>query len=56
MIKYFITHYKKINIYGDGLLERDGIIYPFVGQSIMVKLFGILWIEYRGYRVPPTYF
>lgn len=56
MIKYLITDYKKINRYGDGLLEKDSIIYPFIGQAIMIEIIGLWWIEYRSYYVRPTYF
>lgn len=56
MIKYLITDYKKINRYGDGLLEKDSIFYPFIGKVIMIKILGLWWVEYKSYYVEPTYF
>ena len=55
MIKYLITKYKKINRYGDGILEKDSIIHPFIGQAIMVKILWLWWIEYRSYYVIPNF-
>jgi hypothetical protein len=56
MIKYLITDYKKIRLYGDGLLEKDGVIYPFIGRAIMVKFLGLWWVCYKCYYTKPNYF
>ena len=55
MIKYFITDFKKIPLYGDGVLEKDSIIYPFRGQAIIVKILGLFWTTYKNYTIKPSY-
>lgn len=51
MIKYLITDFKKITLYGDCILERDGYSFMFRGKAIRVKILGLFWITYKTYEV-----
>lgn len=44
MLKLFITDFKKITLYGDCHLEKDGYWFPFRGRAIRVKILGLFWI------------
>lgn len=50
-MKYLITDYKKIVLYGDTHIESDGWFRPFRGRAIRVKILGIFWVTYRHYTV-----
>jgi len=47
--KLHITEFKKINVYGDILLTAEGEdnIHLLARRSIMVKVLGLLWMEYK---------
>lgn len=57
MIKYLITDYKVINLYGDMLLyDKNTTIMPFIGKRLMVKILGLWWVKRKEYKVKPNYF
>ena len=51
MIKYLITDYKKITLYGDCHLEWNRMFFPFRGRAIKVKILGLFWVTYRSYEI-----
>ena len=53
MIKLFITDYKKVVLYGDRYLEKNGWWSPFRGRAIRVKILGLFWTTYKYYTVTP---
>lgn len=55
ILKPLITGFKKINLYGDGMAVEDGVIYPFRGKRLDVKILGLFWLTYTYYTVRPNY-
>lgn len=51
MVKFLITDFKKIALYGDCHLEGNGFWFPFRGQAIRVKILGVFWVTYRKYEI-----
>lgn len=48
MIKWFITDFRKVNLYGDAMcIDEKTTKYEFRGKRLDVKLCGIIWITYR---------
>ena len=51
MIKHLITDYKKITLFGDCHLDKNGYWFPFRGRAIRVKILGLFWVTYRMYEI-----
>jgi hypothetical protein len=52
MIKYLITDFKKIVLFGDGkAFDEYTIQYPFRGRAIRVQILGLFWMTYRYYTI-----
>ena len=54
-LKPFITDFKKINLYGDGIAVEKGIVYPYRGKRLDVKIIGLFWLTYNYFEVKPKY-
>ena len=51
MIKFLITDYKKVNLYGDIHVTENGYYMPFRGRKIKVKILWLFWITYKYYTI-----
>lgn len=52
ILKFLSTDKRKQTLYGDGCaISETTIHYPFRGQRIDVKLFGLLWVTYTYYTI-----
>ena len=49
-MKRLITEYKKEYLYGDCHLEKNGIILPWIGVRIRVKILGLFWVKYKEFK------
>lgn len=49
MIKFFITKYKRVIIFGDMEMMENGFIRRYAGKILKVKILNLFWITYRKY-------
>lgn len=52
MIRFLITDFKKINLYGDlELISATRSRCKFRGKLLKVKILGLFWITYKSYYI-----
>ena len=47
MIKLLITDIKKVTLWGDRHLTKEGYYQNFRGKLIKIKILGLFWINYK---------